>query len=176
MRCAVIYSSRTGNTKLVAEAIFAAMPEGTKLLPVAEAPAPESFDCLALGFWADKGKPDAAMLAYMEKARGKNLKLGLFGTLGAYPDSDHGRQFMAEAKAAVAGNEVLAEFCCMGKVDPAILAMMEKMRAKGDNIHPMTPERAARIAEAEKHPDAADLAAAKTAFAPLAAQNGEGHV
>lgn len=34
----------------------------------------------------------------------KNKKIGLFGTLGAYPDSDHAKQCMKKAKALVQGN------------------------------------------------------------------------
>ena len=167
MRCAVVYSSRTGNTRMVAEAVLQALPQGTGIYPVAEAPAPEDFDFIALGFWADKGGVDSAMQKYMEWVAGKNLLLGLFGTMGARPESGHGRDIMADARARVPGNSVLCEFLCMGKIDPKVLQMMETMRAKGDTIHPMTPERAATIAEATKHPDAADLAAARECFTAM---------
>lgn len=167
MRCAVIYSSLTGNTRMVAEAIRDAMPQDTAIYPVAQAPDPGSFDFLALGFWADKGKVDLAMQAYMEKTTNKGIRIGLFGTLGAYPDSDHGRNFMADARERVTGNTVLGDFLCMGKVDPKLLKTMETMRQKGDSVHPMTTERAARIAEGAKHPDNADLAAAKAKFTKI---------
>lgn len=173
MRCAVIYSSRTGNTKMVAEAVLEALPEGTAIYPVASAPDPESFDFLALGFWADKGKPDAAMQTYMDRVAGKNRAIGLFGTLGAYPDSDHGKEILRAARESVAGNRILGEFLCMGKIDPNVLQMMEAMRARGkDQAHPMTPERAARIKEAEKHPDAADLENARIVFRDSIAKAG----
>lgn len=174
MRCAIIYSSLTGNTRMVAEAISGVMPQGTAIYPVAQAPDPDNFDFLALGFWADKGKVDQTMQVYMEKTRGKGKNIGLFGTLGAYPDSDHGRSFMADARERVVGNTVLGDFLCMGKVDPKLLKAMEAMRQKGDSVHPMTPERAARIAEGAKHPDSADLAAAKAKFTELL-QKVDGH-
>lgn len=107
------------------------------------------------------------MQVYMEKTAGKGISVGLFGTLGAYPDSDHGRSFMADARERVTGNTMLGDFLCMGKVDPKLLKAMEAMRQKGDSVHPMTPERAARIAEGAKHPDNADLAAVKTKFAEI---------
>lgn len=164
MRCAVIYSSRTGNTRRVAEAVHEVMPLGTILSPVDNAPEPSGFDFLALGFWVSRGMPDPAMLAYMERVAGKGLFLGLFGTLGAYPDSDHAVKVRREARLRVEGNTVLGEFLCMGRVDPRLLKAREAKLAKGHPVHPMTPERAARLAEAAKHPDATDLEAAREVF------------
>ena len=69
--------------------------------------------------WAsgvDKGTANAGSARYMETV--KNKKIGLFGTLGAYPDSDHAKQCMKKARALVQGNEILGEFLCQGKVDP----------------------------------------------------------
>ena len=158
---------------MVAEAIREIMPQGTAVHPVAQAPDPDNFDFLALGFWADKGKVNQAMQAYMERITGKGKSIGLFGTLGAYPDSDHGRSFMADARQRVTGNTMLGDFLCMGKVDLKLLKVMEAMRQKGDSVHPMTPERAARIAEGAKHPDSADLAAAKAKFTEILQKAGD---
>lgn len=164
MKALVVYSSRTGNTRMVAEAVHAVMPPDAVLAPVEEAPDPDPavYDFIALGFWVDKGAPDAAMAGYMQRVRG--CSVGLFGTLGAWPDSDHARESMQRAVDLVPGNTVLGTFICQGKVDPKLLAAMEKMP---DNPHVMTEERKARIEEAAKHPDAADCAAAGAAFTDM---------
>ena len=61
MNSIVIYSSRTGNTKQVAEAIVGVLPEGTPCVPVNEAPADLSqYDLVFMGFWADQGNADKA--------------------------------------------------------------------------------------------------------------------
>ena len=80
-----------------------------------------------------------------------------FGTLGAWPDSPHARRCAEGARALLeeGGNTVLDGFLCQGRVDPKIL---EISRQKGR--HPMTPERRARLEEAARHPDTADLAEA----------------
>jgi flavodoxin len=163
MKTAIVYSSRTGNTRRIAEAIHSVMPEGTAIFPVEEAPAPDDYDFLALGFWVDKGAPDTAMSRYMEEVRGK--KLGLFGTLGAWPDSEHAREAMQRAVDRVDGNTVLGAFLCQGKVDPKLLAAMAKMGP--NNPHAMTEERRARIEEAAKHPDETDCARARQVFSEL---------
>ncbi len=163
MKTLIVYSSLTGNTRMIAEAIHTVMPEGTEIFPVKSAPAPEEYDFIALGFWVDKGAPDAAMAGYMERVQGK--RVGLFGTLGAWPDSDHARQSMQKAVEAVAGNRVLGTFLCQGKVDPKLLAAMAKMG--GNSAHPMTEERKARIEEAAKHPNEADCENARKTFAAI---------
>lgn len=162
MKSLIVYSSRTGNTRMIAEAIHSAMPAGTALIPVENAPDPAGYDFLALGFWVDKGGPDAAMAAYMDQLSG--LKLGLFGTLGAWPDSDHAHKSMQRALNRVSGNEVLGTFICQGKVDPKLIAAMSKMR---NSPHPMNEERKARLEEAAKHPNEADCEAGRQVFARI---------
>ena len=140
MKALVVYSSRTGNTRKIAEAIAAVLP-GCEIHPVESAPAPEGYD------------------------------VALFGTLGAWPDSDHARDCIAQGEALVNAperrNKVLGTYLCQGKVDPKIVAMMQKMAS---DVHPMTPERKARLEEAAKHPDEADCLRAQEAFKGFAEQ------
>lgn len=165
MKSLVVYSSRTGNTEKVARAVYEALPEPKEIYSAKDAPDPSGYDFLALGYWVDKGTANAGARKYMEKVKGK--KIGLFGTLGAYPDSDHAKQCREKARELVKDNEILGDFICQGKVDPDLVKMMaEKM--KDDPHHSMTPERKARIKEAEKHPDEKDLADARRVFAALA--------
>lgn len=160
MKSLVVYSSRTGNTQKVARTIYDALPEPKDIFSAKEAPDPSGYDFLALGFWVDKGMVNAGSARYMETVKDK--KIGLFGTLGAYPDSDQARQCLKNARALVKDNEILGEFLCQGKVDPALIKMMD------DPHHSMTPERRARLEEAAKHPDEKDLANAKALFVKLA--------
>jgi flavodoxin len=165
MKNIIVYSSRTGNTHLIAKAIHSVMPAGTELVAVEKAPDPTGYDFLALGFWVDKGAPDAAMATYMDRVSG--AKVALFGTLGAWPDSDHARESMLKAVDRMSGNDMLGTFLCQGKVDPKLLAAMAKMP---NNPHPMTEERKARLEEAAQHPNEADCDAARKIFAGIARQ------
>ncbi len=166
MKCLVVYSSRTGNTKKVAEAIAAELTSG-ELYPVESAPDITGFDLVIAGYWVDRGMPDAAARAWLETVH--DASVALFGTLGAWPDSDHAKSCMAAAETLLTTperhNTVLGSWLCQGKIDPHVLEMMRKVAA---DAHPMTPERIARIKEAEKHPDAADLARARAFFAAIA--------
>lgn len=99
----------------------------------------------------------------MDKINEKDV--GLFGTLGAYPDSDHADQCREKAIALMTGNRFHGIFMCQGKVDPALVKVMAEM-VKDDPHHPhaMTPERKVRLEEAARHPDETDLANARTAI------------
>ena len=154
MNACIVYSSCTGNTRKVAEAL--ADTSGLPCFPVRIAPEPDDFDILALGFWVRKGLPDARALRYMERVRGKDVFF--FGTLGAWPHSDHARRCMAATHEILqaGGNTVVDGFLCQGRVNPQVVAASQR---KGG--HPLSPERLARLREAARHPDATDLAAAR---------------
>ncbi|MBA2883193.1 flavodoxin [Desulfosalsimonas propionicica] len=157
MKSMVVCSSRTGNTLKVAQAVYEVLPLPRALYPVDDAPDPDACDFIALGFWVDKGTADEKARRYLEKLKGKPIFL--FGTLGAYPGSEHGKKCMENVKALAADNQILGTFLCQGRVDPEMIKWMEE-NLQDDPHHGMTPERRARLREAERHPNADDLAAA----------------
>lgn len=158
MKTLVVYSSLTGNTKMIAESIAEAIP-GCDLKAVEELPAADAYDIVFTGFWVDRGHADDKMLAYMETVR--NKKVAPFFTLGAWPDSDHADHVFEDTKGRLENNKILSHYRCQGKVDPKLL---ERMKTMTNNPHPSSPEREARLKEAAKHPDVNDCARAK-AFA-----------
>ncbi len=157
MNSIVVYSSRTGNTLKVAQAVYEALPSPRALFPVDDAPDPDAYDFIALGFWVDKGTADEKTRRYLKKLKDKPIFL--FGTLGAYPESDHGIKCINNVKALAADNKILGTFLCQGRVDPEMIKWMEE-NLQDDPHHFMTPERRARLKEAERHPDVHDLIAA----------------
>lgn len=167
MKTLIVYSSLTGNTRRIAEAIAAALPD-VSICTVEEAPAAEDYDFVALGYWVDKGLPDSKSQKYMERIQ--NRVVALFGTLGAWPHSEHAEQCRLQAESMMRqpqrGNTVLGTFLCQGRVDPKVVAMMQKM---ADSVHPMTEERRLRLEEAAKHPDEQDCRNAVKTFAAFAA-------
>ena len=78
MKAIVLYSSRTGNTQKVAAAIRQGLPADTPCLPVSEAPASlAAYDCVFLGYWVDRGLPDACLLYTSDAADdGESVDLG----------------------------------------------------------------------------------------------------
>lgn len=59
MKVLIAYSSRTGNTRRVAEALAKAAPEGSLLARVEDTPSADGFDVVFAGYWLDRGGPDA---------------------------------------------------------------------------------------------------------------------
>lgn len=162
MKSLVVYSSLTGNTKMVAEAIVEALGENAVLAAVEENPTVESYDLVAVGFWVDRGTADRKSADYLGTI--KNKRVALFATLGADPHSDHAKKSLENAAALLdASNEVVGQFICQGKVDPRLIEKMEKM-FPANHPHGMNEERKARHKIASTHPDTNDLLEAKTVF------------
>jgi len=160
MKCLVVYSSRSGNTERVARAIHAALGPECVLAEAAAAPPPEKFDFIALGFGAYNGWPDGDMRAYMKRCR--NKEVGIFLTLGAYPDSEAAHQYLGRAEGLLENCTLRAKFICQGRYTEEHLARMKSRPATSP--HAWNEERAARVAEAMKHPDKTDLATAAERF------------
>jgi flavodoxin len=157
MPALVVYSTLTGNTRKVGEAILKGLPLGSVIADVKDSPDPAGYDLVVAGYWVDKGKADAATLKYLERL--KDRKTAFFFTLGAYPDSPHADSCAkgTEDILIANGNECLGHYRCQGKVDPSLLEKMKKALPPEHPHAQMTPERKARLEEAAKHPNEEDL-------------------
>lgn len=161
MKSLVVYSTLTGNTKKIAQALAEALPGGAECHDLKDNPNPDDFELILPGFWVNRGHADEASLAYFAKIR--NKKVAFFFTLGAYPDSEHAGEVARDTEKRLAenGNQILGHFRCQGKVDPELLDKMKKMLPPDHPHAQMTPERQARLDEAAKHPNETDLVNAR---------------
>jgi flavodoxin len=147
MKTLIIYSSMTGNTKKLAEAINGEWIGEKILCSIEDAPDPKEYDLVLLGFWLMAGKPDPRSAEYL-KMIGKK-KLFLFVTHGAAAGSDHVREAMNSATSLADSAELLGTFSCQGEVAPHVL---KKARAK--NPPPVWIEGSK---SAVGHPDGTDI-------------------
>ena len=84
MKLLIMYSSRTGNTRRLAEGIATYLPEfEVSLLPVEEADALPEADAYLVGYWADRGHADEKSQALIGRLAGK--KVGLLSLRQACP-------------------------------------------------------------------------------------------
>ena len=154
---AVIYSSVTGNTRTIAEAI-AEQAGDTDVFRVQDAPEDlSSYEVVALGYWLRLGQPDPLMLKYLPKVR--DAQVVFFQTHGTSPTSEHAITSFARAGYNLGpGCTILGTFGCRGKINPAMLA--KRKNAGPDDPHG-GPQSMERWKLASTHPDAQDIADAK---------------
>lgn len=159
----LIYSSLTGNTKKVGEAIYDVIDGEKSIYPVEEVNSInfDNFDRVILGFWVDKGHADTRIKKLAGKLKDKEI--AFFGTLGAEPDSDHGKKVYTRVSELCAKkNTFIGGFLALGKVADKLVERMGKFPL--NLIHPLTPERLARIENASTHPNEQDLSDAQNFF------------
>ena len=147
MRSLIVYSSQSGNTKKLAEAVYEALPGEKGIYPVEEAPDPNGYDLVAVGFWFKAGNPEPKSAEYLKRIQG--ARLFLFATQGAANGSEHVKKGMEAAKSLAKGAEIVGTFDCQGAVNPGLL---EKVKAR-----PNPPEWIGDADGAVGHPDEADL-------------------
>ena len=120
MKSLVIFSSQSGNTRKLAEAAFAALPEPKKICSVDDAPESlDDFEFIAAGFWLQGGKPDAKSAELLSRI-GKR-KLFLFATHGAAKGSALARNAMDAAVKLAQDAELAGTYSCQGEVNPKVL-------------------------------------------------------
>lgn len=156
MSALVVYSSQTGNTQKLAEAVRDALPEGTVMVTVDDAPDPAGYDLVALGFWLQAGKPDPKSAGYLGRLKG-HAKVFLFATHGARPDSKHAQNAMVSAQSLAEGATICGTFSCFGEVNPKVLKTVKS-----------NPEPPVWIDDAEYavgHPDKDDLECLRSSIA-----------
>lgn len=153
MKFLITYSSRTGNTKKVAEALAKAAPAESRLANVDEKPLADGYDVVFAGYWLDRGSSDDKGKKFLHSLHGK--KVVLFETMGADPVSEHAYTGFANAGLALSeDNHVIGVLAIQGAIDPSLLETMRKLPK--DNPHNSSfMEKAAK--EAAKHPDEEDL-------------------
>lgn len=158
MKFLIAYSSRTGNTKKIAEALAKAAPKGSLLAKVEDKPNTEEYDVIFAGYWLDRGGPDSNAKEFLQSLKGKRIVL--FETMGASPNSEHALTAFANAGASLSDdNSVIGAIAFQGAVDSALIEMMKKMPA-GSPHH--SAQMKATTKEAAKHPNQEDLDRATT--------------
>lgn len=159
MEVQIIYSSLTGCTKKVANAIYDGivveqktvhdLRDGTPIL---------DGDIILLGYWGISAGPNDEMKAFLQTLRGKVV--GIFCTLGYYADSAHARQTLEAGLDLVKdNNEIIGSFVCNGAVSQKLI----DEQGKG-GVHTPTEQKEIRWEMIKNHPTAAECALAAERF------------
>ena len=157
MSYAIVYSSRTGNTAMLAKAIQEILPAGDCLYFGAPDARALAADTIYVGFWTDKGSCDEQVAEFLKSLTGQ--KVFLFGTAGFGGAPAYFAQILDRVRQNLNDSvPVIGTYMCQGKMPEAVRARYLSMEE--------SPRRTAMLQNFEQaltHPDTADLAALKTA-------------
>ena len=170
----IVFSSRTGNTAELAEAVRGALPEGTceyfgsvngddggdgrgyagdgcgrtsSAIPASET--------LFVGFWTNQGVADQAAQKLLGQLR--NRKIFLFGTAGFGGSEAYFQAILDKTKAFIDdSNTVIGTFMCQGKMPHSVRERYVKMKEQPDHM-PNIDTMIENFDKALSHPDANDL-------------------
>ena len=126
MRIAIIYSSKTGNTKMIAEWIKENLQKEDIVYfgnPTEELP---NADIYIIGSWTDKGNATNDIVEALKKI--KNKKIAYFGTAGFGGSEEYYKKLFERVKVNIdSSNEILGYFYCQGKMPMQVKERYEQM-------------------------------------------------
>ncbi len=149
----VVYYSRTGNTKKVAEAIFETLEGDKTIQPIEEVQAIDAFALVFIGFPVHSHSVPYKVEEFLKKVPGQK-KIALFCTHGSLTGGRLSREAIEHATILASKARILGTFSCRGKVSFEALTALSK-----------SPEHAVwteMAASASTHPDESDLEDARS--------------
>jgi len=149
----VTYFTQTGNTQKIAEAIHSSIDEEIDIKSVKDTDDVSTYDIVFIGFPVHAHSVPYPIKQIIESIpQGK--KIAFFSTHGALTGSRLAREALEYATTLAVGKKIIGTFSCRGKVSFQALETLSKSpehQAWGDMAH-----------SARTHPDASDIADAKT--------------
>ena len=126
MKYAIVYSSRTGNTELLAQRLRDSLPKEDCLYvgpPNKEALAAEK---LYVGFWTDKGTCDESIAAFLRSIT--HQQVFLFGTAGFGGAPAYFEKILTAVKENLSETAtVTGSYMCQGKMPVSVRKRYESM-------------------------------------------------
>ena len=165
MKVAIIYESKTGNTKLIADSIKAATEKDHNVIFKSAKEALEtSNDIIAdlyfLGSWTDKGDCGAFIKKFSKTLN--NKRVALFGTAGFSGSQTYYNNLAKRfSKELDSSNSIIGSFYSQGKMPLSIkrrYLTLLKQNPSDKNIKVSIMN----FDEAKSHPDSKDLKDAQT--------------
>jgi flavodoxin len=162
----VTYFSRTGNTKLVAEAIFEVLSGDKTIKPMAEAGDLKPYHLVFAGFPVQTHSVPYPVEVFL-KSIPEGQKVALFSTHGSVTGSHLSREALEYASILVAKDQLVGTFSCRGNVSLKALEVLMQ-----------SPEHEAwadMAASASTHPDGSDLEDARAFARWIMTLSAQGH-
>lgn len=157
VKYSIVYSSRTGNTKFLAEYIRNILPEDDCVYFGEPNEKALDADMIYAGFWTDKGTCDEKFKEFLCEINGQSLFL--FGTAGFGGSKEYFDKILSAVKENIGDNcKLSGEFMCQGKMP---MAVRQRYEAMADS--PQKRMMIENFDEALSHPDDDDFEHLKAA-------------
>ncbi len=155
-RYSIIYSSKTGNTKKLAETIYKILPQNEcDYYCAADKIDYELSDVIYIGFWTEKGDADSLTIEFLKQL--KNKKIFLFGTAGYGESEKYFKNIINNVKRNIdSSNIIIGTFMCQGKMPLSVRARYEKMKQQ-NNLSINVDNLITNFDKALSHPNEKDL-------------------
>ena len=158
MTYSIVYSSKTGNTKMLADALHQALPADDCLYFGAPDAQALAAGRVYIGFWTDKGTCDAETAAFL--AQLTQQEIFLFGTCGFGGGVAYFEQILARVRDLLPESvQLVGSYLCPGKMPQSVrdryVRIAEEEPAKRSHMQKMI----FNFDCALSHPDANDLQA-----------------
>ena len=161
MSYAIVFSSKTGNTELLADTLHNYLPQAECYYFGIPNPAAMEADTLYVGFWTDKGKADESTFDFLKQLHGKNIFL--FGTAGFGGSEEYFSKILKKVERSLdKSNTIFGCYMCQGKMPMSVRQRYEEMKKQPlhlTNLDAMIEN----FDKALSHPDADDLERLKQA-------------
>ena len=159
MSYAIVYSSRTGNTALLAQTVREALPREMCCYFGEPDDKALSAETIYVGFWTDKGTCDEQIARFLQSLT--NQRVFLFGTAGFGGAAAYFEQILDRVKQNLGPEvQVIGTYMCQGKMPQAV---RERYQAMEDS--PRRTSMLKNFDQAMSHPDQQDLTRLKESLA-----------
>lgn len=153
MKYAVVYSSNTGNTEMLAKRIKEIIPANDLTYFGKADKAAEEADIIFVGSWTDKGNCSEDIIEFLNNLSGK--KVFIFATAGFGASQSYFEQLKSRMASNLPDdNQVIGSFLCQGKMPMSVRTRYESLaKSKPDMANQMLEN----FDKALSHPDENDL-------------------
>ena len=154
MTYSIVYSSRTGNTKILADAIKEVIGEKCIYFGIPDDEALKA-DYIFVGFWTDKGCCNSEIKDFLKTV--KNKTVFLFGTAGFGENQEYFEKIIERTSKGL-GEDVKVDghYMCQGRMPLSVRKRYEKMLESPVHM-PNLQQLIENFDKALTHPDLNDL-------------------
>ena len=156
----IVYSSITGNTEIIANAIKESLGDkNCRYCGKPDGITTQDAEIICVGFWVLKGSCPEEIQKYLGTLESK--KIFLFGTAGFGGSEPYYETILTDVKKYISeSNTVVARFMCQGKMPSTVLERYQKLAIEQPE-NPNFPNMIENYKNALSHPDNNDVEAIK---------------